>query len=90
MVKTHELFLVLSLLLRFLEALGAAMLFTAGNTIVTKRAAANNSVAASFALLELAFGLGYSGGPVLGEALFVVGGFGLLRPEVASSRTFVC
>ena len=41
------------------------MLYTSACTIVTKRA------------IELVFGVGFSIGPIIGEALYVVGGFRL-------------
>jgi MFS family permease len=68
-------FIGLALLLRVMQGTGASALFVSIYSFVTE--AFPNSVATTFALMETFFGFGFCIGPVVGEALFHVGGFTL-------------
>jgi MFS family permease len=72
-VDEHYPFIVLSFLIRIVEALGNAAFLTASFAIIAKEFPDN--VATTFASLETFFGLGLIVGPTVGGALYQVGGY---------------
>lgn len=72
-VNEHCPFIVLSFLIRIVEALGNAAFLTASFAIIAKEFPDN--VATTFASLETFFGLGLIVGPTVGGALYQVGGY---------------
>ncbi|XP_011498704.1 PREDICTED: MFS-type transporter SLC18B1-like [Ceratosolen solmsi marchali] len=72
-VEGHYPFIVLSFLIRIIEALGNAAFLTASFAIIAKEFPDN--VATTFASLETFFGLGLIVGPTVGGALFQLGGY---------------
>jgi MFS family permease len=69
-VEGHYPFIILSFLIRIIEALGNAAFLTASFAIIAKEFPDN--VATTFASLETFFGLGLIVGPTVGGALFQV------------------
>ncbi|CAG9814561.1 unnamed protein product [Phaedon cochleariae] len=74
-VEGHYPFIILSFIIRIVEALGNAAFLTASFAIIAKEFP--NNVATTFASLETFFGLGLIVGPTVGGALFQVGGYTL-------------
>ncbi|KAK1120385.1 hypothetical protein K0M31_012366 [Melipona bicolor] len=72
-VNGHYPFIVLSFLIRIVEAMGNAAFLTASFAIIAKEFPDN--VATTFASLETFFGLGLIVGPTVGGALYQVGGY---------------
>lgn len=72
-VDGHYPFIILSFVIRIIEALGNAAFLTASFAIIAKEFPEN--VATTFASLETFFGLGLIVGPTVGGALFQIGGF---------------
>ncbi|XP_059486360.1 MFS-type transporter SLC18B1-like [Neocloeon triangulifer] len=72
-VEGHYPFIVLSFVIRIVEALGNAAFLTASFAIIAKEFPDN--VATTFASLETFFGLGLITGPTVGGALYQVGGY---------------
>ncbi|XP_025073119.1 MFS-type transporter SLC18B1-like [Pogonomyrmex barbatus] len=72
-VDGHYPFIILSFLIRIVEALGNAAFLTASFAIIAKEFP--NNVATTFASLETFFGLGLIVGPTVGGALYEVGGY---------------
>ncbi|XP_072764178.1 MFS-type transporter SLC18B1 [Anoplolepis gracilipes] len=72
-VNGHYPFIVLSFLIRIVEAMGNAAFLTASFAIIAKEFPDN--VATTFASLETFFGLGLMVGPTVGGALYQVGGY---------------
>ncbi|XP_049949400.1 MFS-type transporter SLC18B1-like [Schistocerca serialis cubense] len=72
-VNGHYPFIVLSFLIRIVEALGNAAFLTASFAIIAKEFP--NNVATTFASLETFFGLGLIVGPTVGGALYQLGGY---------------
>ncbi|XP_017755825.1 PREDICTED: MFS-type transporter SLC18B1-like [Eufriesea mexicana] len=72
-VNGHYPFIVLSFVIRIVEAMGNAAFLTASFAIIAKEFPDN--VATTFASLETFFGLGLIVGPTLGGALYQVGGY---------------
>ncbi|CAH0393352.1 unnamed protein product [Bemisia tabaci] len=72
-VQGHYPFIILSFVIRIIEALGNAAFLTASFAIIAKEFPDN--IATTFASLETFFGLGLIVGPTLGGALYQVGGF---------------
>ncbi|XP_034232465.1 MFS-type transporter SLC18B1-like [Thrips palmi] len=72
-VNGHYPFIVLSFLIRIIEAMGNAAFLTASFAIIAKEFPDN--VATTFASLETFFGLGLIVGPTVGGALYQVGGY---------------
>nr|XP_031841596.1 MFS-type transporter SLC18B1-like [Nomia melanderi] len=72
-VNGHYPFIVLSFVIRIVEAMGNAAFLTASFAIIAKEFPDN--VATTFASLETFFGLGLIVGPTVGGALFQVGGY---------------
>lgn len=72
-VEGHYPFIVLSFLIRIIEAMGNAAFLTASFAIIAKEFPDN--VATTFASLETFFGLGLIVGPTVGGALYEVGGY---------------
>ncbi|KAL2729609.1 MFS-type transporter SLC18B1-like [Vespula squamosa] len=72
-VDGHYPFIILSFLIRIVEALGNAAFLTASFAIIAKEFP--NNVATTFASLETFFGLGLIVGPTVGGALYQVGGY---------------
>ena len=69
-VEGHYPFIILSFVIRIVEALGNAAFLTASFAIIAKEFPDN--VATTFASLETFFGLGLIVGPTVGGALFQV------------------
>lgn len=69
-VNGHYPFIILSFLIRIVEALGNAAFLTASFAIIAKEFPDN--VATTFASLETFFGLGLMVGPTVGGALYQV------------------
>lgn len=69
-VNGHYPFIILSFLIRIVEALGNAAFLTASFAIIAKEFP--NNVATTFASLETFFGLGLMVGPTVGGALYQV------------------
>ncbi|XP_060518958.1 MFS-type transporter SLC18B1-like [Cylas formicarius] len=74
-VNGRYMFIVLSFIIRIVEALGNAAFLTASFAIIAKEFPQN--VATTFASLETFFGLGLIVGPTVGGALYQVGGYTL-------------
>ncbi|CAG9576127.1 unnamed protein product [Danaus chrysippus] len=72
-VEGHILFVTLAFIIRIVEALGNAAFLTASFAIIAKEFP--NNVATMFASLETFFGLGLIVGPLVGGALYSVGGY---------------
>ncbi|XP_033212868.1 MFS-type transporter SLC18B1-like isoform X2 [Belonocnema kinseyi] len=72
-VSGHYPFIILSFVIRIVEALGNAAFLTASFAIIAKEFPDN--VATTFASLETFFGLGLIVGPTVGGALYEVGGY---------------
>ncbi|KAL1140892.1 hypothetical protein AAG570_000820 [Ranatra chinensis] len=75
MIPTHDTFISLSFLLRMTESLGSTAALVAAFSITA--AVFPQSVATTFATLEVFYGLGYIAGPTLGGLLFSLGGYQL-------------
>ncbi|KAG8036441.1 hypothetical protein G9C98_003763 [Cotesia typhae] len=74
-VDGHYPFIILSFIIRILEAFGNAAFLTASFAIIAKEFPEN--VATTFASLETFFGLGLIVGPTVGGALYQIGGYTL-------------
>ncbi|XP_049821942.1 MFS-type transporter SLC18B1-like [Aethina tumida] len=74
-IKDYNLFMILSFVIRGLEALGASAYSTAGYVIIINIFPDNASAVRG--LLETFVGLGMSAGPAIGGLLFAIGGFSL-------------
>ncbi|KRT86297.1 membrane transporter [Oryctes borbonicus] len=72
-VDGHYPFIILSFIIRIIEAMGNAAFLTASFAIIAKEFPDN--VATTFASLETFFGLGLIVGPTVGGALYQVGGY---------------
>ncbi|XP_076238345.1 MFS-type transporter SLC18B1 [Calliopsis andreniformis] len=72
-VNGHYPFIILSFVIRIVEAMGNAAFLTASFAIIAKEFPDN--VATTFASLETFFGLGLIVGPTVGGALYQVGGY---------------
>ncbi|XP_058823767.1 MFS-type transporter SLC18B1-like isoform X1 [Topomyia yanbarensis] len=72
-VPDHVPFITLAFVIRIVEALGNAAFLTASFAIIAKEFP--NNVATTFASLETCFGLGLIVGPMVGGALYSVGGY---------------
>ncbi|XP_034938176.1 MFS-type transporter SLC18B1-like [Chelonus insularis] len=72
-VEGHYPFIVLSFVIRIVEALGNAAFLTASFAIIAKEFPEN--VATTFASLETFFGFGLIVGPTMGGALYQAGGY---------------
>ncbi|XP_043273086.1 MFS-type transporter SLC18B1-like [Venturia canescens] len=72
-VDGHYPFIILSFVIRIVEALGNAAFLTASFAIIAKEFPDN--VATTFASLETFFGLGLIVGPTVGGALYQIGGY---------------
>lgn len=75
MIQDGKLFLGLSFVLRIFEACGNSAFLTGSFSAIAREFPTN--VASMFALIELFFGIGEIVGPVVGGALYEVGGFTL-------------
>ncbi|XP_069682376.1 MFS-type transporter SLC18B1-like [Periplaneta americana] len=73
LVPKHVDFIALSFTIRIIEALGASAATTAAFAITA--AVFPESVATTFATLEVFYGLGYIVGPMIGGILFSLGGY---------------
>ncbi|KAJ4447889.1 hypothetical protein ANN_09898, partial [Periplaneta americana] len=82
-VDGHYAFIVLSFLIRIIEAMGNAAFLTASFAIIAKEFPDN--VATTFASLETFFGLGLIVGPTVGGALYQVGGYTMPFAVMGSS-----
>ncbi|XP_050541625.1 MFS-type transporter SLC18B1-like isoform X2 [Daktulosphaira vitifoliae] len=74
-IYDRNIFLILSLILRVLESLGATGAMVAAFSLTA--VSFPESVASTFSALEVFYGMGYIVGPTLGALLFEVGGFPL-------------
>ncbi|KAJ8956809.1 hypothetical protein NQ318_014223 [Aromia moschata] len=74
-VNGHYPFIILSFVIRIVEAMGNAAFLTASFAIIAQEFP--NNVATTFASLETFFGLGLIIGPTVGGALYQVGGYTL-------------
>ncbi|XP_048513944.1 MFS-type transporter SLC18B1-like [Athalia rosae] len=72
-VEGHYPFIILSFVIRIVEAMGNAAFLTASFAIIAKEFPDN--VATTFASLETFFGLGLIVGPTVGGALYQIGGY---------------
>lgn len=72
-VNGHYPFIILSFVIRIIEAMGNAAFLTASFAIIAKEFPDN--VATTFASLETFFGLGLIVGPTVGGALYQIGGY---------------
>ncbi|XP_032681295.1 MFS-type transporter SLC18B1-like isoform X1 [Odontomachus brunneus] len=72
-VNGHYPFIILSFVIRIVEAMGNGAFLTASFAIIAKEFP--NNVATTFASLETFFGLGLIVGPTVGGALYQVGGY---------------
>ncbi|XP_017780965.1 PREDICTED: MFS-type transporter SLC18B1-like [Nicrophorus vespilloides] len=72
-VQGHYPFIILSFIIRIVEAMGNAAFLTASFALIAKEFPDN--VATTFASLETFFGLGLIVGPTVGGALYEVGGY---------------
>ncbi|KAI4465882.1 major facilitator superfamily [Holotrichia oblita] len=72
-VEGHYPFIILSFVIRIIEAMGNAAFLTASFAIIAKEFPDN--VATTFASLETFFGLGLIVGPTVGGALYQIGGY---------------
>jgi len=75
LVQSGKLFLGLSFVLRIFEACGNSMFLTGSFSAIAREFP--DKVASMFAMIELFFGIGEIVGPVVGGALYEVGGFTL-------------
>jgi len=75
MIQSGKVFLGLSFVLRIFEACGNSAFLTGSFSAIAREFPTN--VASMFALIELFFGIGEIVGPVVGGALYEVGGFTL-------------
>lgn len=85
-VAGHNLFISLAFGIRIVEAVGNAAFLTASFAIIAKEFP--NNVGTTFASLETFFGLGLIAGPMVGGALYSVGGY-FLPFVVLGSTLFV-
>ncbi|XP_055546361.1 MFS-type transporter SLC18B1-like isoform X3 [Wyeomyia smithii] len=85
-IPSHIPFITLAFVIRIVEALGNAAFLTASFAIIAKEFP--NNVATTFASLETCFGLGLIVGPMVGGALYSVGGY-YLPFVVLGSALFV-
>lgn len=74
-VNGHYPFIILSFVIRIVEAMGNAAFLTASFAIIAKEFPDN--VAVTFASLETCFGFGLIVGPTVGGALYQLGGYSL-------------
>uniref|UniRef100_A0A8D8VZN9 MFS-type transporter SLC18B1 n=1 Tax=Cacopsylla melanoneura TaxID=428564 RepID=A0A8D8VZN9_9HEMI len=74
-VQMHDSFIFFSFVIRILESLGATAALIAAFSLTA--ACFPESMATTFATLEVFYGLGYIVGPTIGGFLFSVGGFKL-------------
>lgn len=72
-IPDHIPFITCAFIIRIVEALGNAAFLTASFAIIAKEFP--NNVATTFASLETCFGLGLIVGPMVGGALYSVGGY---------------
>lgn len=72
-VHDHTMFITLAFIIRVVEAMGNAAFLTASFAIIAKEFP--NNVATTFASLETFFGLGLIVGPMIGGALYSIGGY---------------
>lgn len=72
-IEGHYPFIILSFIIRIIEAMGNAAFLTASFAIIAKEFPDN--VAITFASLETCFGLGLIVGPTVGGALYEIGGY---------------
>lgn len=86
-VPGHDAFIALAFTIRIVEALGNAAFLTASFTIIATEFP--NSVGTSFATLETLFGCGLIVGPMIGGALYSIGGY-YLPFVVLGSALFTC
>lgn len=85
-VNGREAFVVLSFIIRIVQALGEAGYITASFSLTAKEFP--DSIATTFALLETCFGIGILLGPTLGGALYQVGGY-IMPFTVLGSLLFI-
>ncbi|CAH3980264.1 MFS-type transporter SLC18B1-like [Pieris brassicae] len=85
-VDGHVPFVTLAFAIRIVEALGNAAFLTASFAIIAKEFP--NNVATMFASLETFFGLGLIAGPMIGGALYGIGGYSL--PFAVLGATLFC
>ncbi|KAK7864826.1 hypothetical protein R5R35_012484 [Gryllus longicercus] len=92
LIDDHLQFISLSFVIRTIEALGSSAAVTAAFSITATVFA--DSVATTFATLEVFYGFGYIVGPTLGGLLFSVGGyivpFVVMGTLLALDCVFVC
>lgn len=86
LLESGKLFLAFSLVLRVFEACGNSAFLTGSFSAIAREFPTN--VASMFALIELFFGVGEIVGPVVGGALYEVGGFTL--PFAVMGSLLVC
>ncbi|CAG9803605.1 unnamed protein product [Chironomus riparius] len=86
-VPEHDAFIALAFAIRIVEALGNAAFLTASFTIIATEFP--NSIGTSFATLETLFGCGLIVGPMIGGALYSIGGY-YLPFVVLGSALFTC
>lgn len=72
-VPGHTMFITVAFIIRIIEAMGNAAFLTASFAIIAKEFPGN--VGTTFASLETFFGLGLIVGPMVGGALYAVGGY---------------
>jgi len=75
LIQSGKLFLGLSFVMRIFEACGNSMFLTGSFSAIAREFP--DKVASMFAMIELFFGIGEIVGPVVGGALYEVGGFTL-------------
>jgi len=73
MIQDPTVFVIVSLVVRVIEAIGNAAFLTASFTLVAMLFP--NMIASVFSLVEMFFGLGLILGPTLGGALYEIGGY---------------
>lgn len=79
LVMSHNWFISLSFLVRIIESLGATAALIAAFSLTA--ACFPDSVATTFATLEVFYGLGYIFGPTLGSLLFDVSGASIISKD---------
>ncbi|KAI0233873.1 MFS-type transporter SLC18B1 [Lamellibrachia satsuma] len=84
-VPSGTTFIVMSIVIRSVEACGCAAFITASLAILANEFP--NNVATAYAVLEMLGGLGFMIGPALGELLYEAGGFRL--PFISSGAAFL-
>ncbi|RDD42101.1 MFS-type transporter SLC18B1 [Trichoplax sp. H2] len=72
-ISDKKIFLILAIILRFVQGLGAACYITAAYSIVASLF--RQSIATTMGVIETFSSLGYAIGPPIGGVLFTVGGF---------------